>query len=589
MIGGNYAVGIVVFAILTIINFVVVTKGAGRISEVSARFTLDALPGKQMAIDADLNAGLLTREEAKARREEVRDEADFYGSMDGASKFVRGDAIAGLLILVINLIGGVLIGVLQHDLSFGDAMQTYTAADDRRRPGRAAAGAAAVHRGGHAGHPRHRASRRWARRSAAQVFGQRRALVVAAALMGLIGIVPGMPNLPFLLFAGVLGYAAWRLKKHEEAGGRAGRAGIGRAPASSAVAELSWDEVRPVEPLGLEVGYRLIALVDKAQGGELLTRLKGVRRKLTQDLGFLIPAVHVRDNLELAAGQYRILRPRRAGGERRPASRPRCWRSTRAGCSGRWKASPARTRRSAWTPSGSCPASARMPNRWATPWSMPAPWSPPTCRTWCANAPPNCSATTKCSSCWRSVGKASPKLVEDLTPKLLPLSVVVRVLQSLLAESVPLRQMRQIVEALLEHGAHTQDPSVLTAAVRTALGRVHRAGTQRHGARAAGVHPGAGNWNAYCRTRSAARAPRWNPDSPSVCTRTSASAWPGRNSAASPRSCWSRAGSARRSRGWYATACRSSRCWPTARCRKTSGCGCWGRLADPCTPEMKTG
>ena len=467
VVGGSYAVGIVVFAILTIVNFVVVTKGSGRISEVSARFILDALPGKQMAIDADLNAGLLTREEAKLRREEVRNEADFYGSMDGASKFVRGDAIAGLLILFINLIGGVLIGILQHDMAFGDAMQTYTllAIGDglvAQLPALLVSTAVAM--------LVTRATREQEMGAAvgAQVFGQRRALVVAAALMGLIGIVPGMPNLPFLLFAGILGYAAWRLKKHEDAAAEPAAQDMA-APGSSAVAELSWDEVAPVEPLGLEVGYKLIALVDKAQGGELLTRLKGVRRKLTQDLGFLIPAVHVRDNLDLAAGQYRILvhGVPVAGGDLHP------------------------DRMLALDPGRVFGPLEGIPGK-DPAFGLDATWILPSQRAHAESlgytvVDAGTVVATHLSHLVReraaellghdevqqllaSVGKASPKLVEDLTPKLLPLSVIVRVLQSLLTEKVPLRQMRRIVEALLEHGIHTQDPSVLIAAVRTALG-----------------------------------------------------------------------------------------------------------------------
>ena len=467
VVGGSYAVGIVVFAILTIVNFVVVTKGSGRISEVSARFILDALPGKQMAIDADLNAGLLTREEAKLRREEVRNEADFYGSMDGASKFVRGDAIAGLLILFINLIGGVLIGMLQHDLGFSEAMQTYTllAIGDglvAQIPALLVSTAVAM--------LVTRATREQEMGAAVgtQVFGQRRALAVAAVLLGLIGIVPGMPNLPFLLFAGILGYAAWRLKKHEDAAA-APDTPDAVAPGAAPVAELSWDEVAPVEPLGLEVGYKLIALVDKAQGGELLTRLKGVRRKLTQDLGFLIPAVHVRDNLEMAAGQYRILvhGVPVAGGELHP------------------------DRMLALDPGKVFGPLDGIPGK-DPAFGLDAVWILPTQRAHAESlgytvvdagtvVATHLSHVVRERACellghdevqqlLASVGKASPKLVEDLTPKLLPLSVVVRVLQSLLSEKVPLRQIRRIVEALLEHGIHTQDPAVLTAAVRTSLG-----------------------------------------------------------------------------------------------------------------------
>ncbi|MFL6592601.1 MAG: flagellar biosynthesis protein FlhA [Luteimonas sp.] len=468
VIGGNYAVGLVVFAILTIVNFVVVTKGSGRISEVSARFILDALPGKQMAIDADLNAGLLTREDAKARREEVREEADFYGSMDGASKFVRGDAIAGLLILAINLVGGLLIGVLQHQMGFGDAARTYSllAIGDglvAQLPALLISTAVAM--------LVTRATREQEMGAAVnkQVFGQERALTVAAVLLGIVGLVPGMPNLPFLTLAGILGYAAWRLHQRNAAVEQTVETNAAAAtPATNA--ELGWDELRPVEPLGLEVGYRLIALVDKHQNGDLLARLKGVRRKLTHDLGFLIPAVHVRDNLELSPGQYRVLLHGVpiATGELHP------------------------DRELALDPGRVFGPIEGIPGK-DPAFGLDATWILPSQRAHAESlgytvVDAATVVATHLSHLVRerasellghdevqqllaSVGKQTPKLVEDLTPKLLPLSVVVRVLQSLLVERVPLRQMRQIVEALLDHAPHTQDPAVLTAAVRTALGR----------------------------------------------------------------------------------------------------------------------
>ena len=467
VVGGSYAVGIVVFAILTIVNFVVVTKGSGRISEVSARFILDALPGKQMAIDADLNAGLLTREEAKLRREEVRNEADFYGSMDGASKFVRGDAIAGLLILAINLVGGVLIGMLQHGMGFAEAMQTYTllAIGDglvAQLPALLVSTAVAM--------LVTRATREQEMGAAVgeQVFGQRRALVVAAGVLGLIGLVPGMPHLPFLLFAGILGYAAWRLKKQEDTEAVAAGPQDAAAP-GNAVAELGWDEVMPVEPLSLEVGYKLIALVDKTQGGELLTRLKGVRRKLTQDLGFLIPAVHVRDNLELAPGEYRILihGVPIAGGELHPdrmlALDPGKVFGPLDGIPGK---DPAFGLDAVWILPSQRAHAESLGYTVVDPGTVIATHLSHLVREHAAEL----LGYDEVQQLLANVGKVSPKLVEDLTPKLLPLSVVVRVLQSLLSEKVPLRQMRRIVEALLEHGIHTQDPAALTAAVRTALG-----------------------------------------------------------------------------------------------------------------------
>ena len=468
VIGGNYAVGLVVFAILTIVNFVVVTKGSGRIAEVSARFILDALPGKQMAIDADLNAGLLTREDAKARREEVREEADFYGAMDGASKFVRGDAIAGLLILAINLVGGLLIGVLQHKMSFADAARTYSllAIGDglvAQLPALLISTSVAM--------LVTRATREQEMGAAVgkQVFGQQRALTVAATLLGLIGLVPGMPNLPFLMLAALLGYASWRLHKRVAAAAQAPEETAANAT-STAMAELGWDEVRPVEPLGLEVGYRLIALVDKAQGGGLLTRLKGVRRKLTQDLGFLIPAVHVRDNLELAPGQYRILLhgvPVATGDlhpERELALDPGRVFGPLDGLPGK---DPAFGLDAVWIQPSQRAHAESLGYTVVDAATVVATHLSHLVRERASEL----LGHDEVQQLLASVSKTTPKLVEDLTPKLLPLSVVVRVLQSLLAERVPVRQMRQIVEALLEHGAHTQDPAVLLAAVRTALGR----------------------------------------------------------------------------------------------------------------------
>jgi len=469
VVGGSYAVGIVVFAILTIVNFVVVTKGAGRISEVSARFILDALPGKQMAIDADLNAGLLTREDAKARRQEVREEADFYGSMDGASKFVRGDAIAGLLILVINLVGGLLIGMMQHDMGFADAARTYTmlAIGDglvAQLPALLIATATAMLVTRSTGEQDMGAA------VSKQMFGQQRALTVSALLMGLIGIVPGMPNLPFLILAGLLGYAAWKLHQRNTTAKAAPEEGAAATGASPANAELGWDEIRPVEPLALEVGYRLISLVDKHQGGELLARLKGVRRKLTQDIGFLIPAVHVRDNLELAPGQYRVLvhGVPIASGELHPdrelALDPGRVFGPLEGIPGK---DPAFGLDAVWIPPNQRAHAESLGYTVVDAATVVATHLSHLVRERAAEL----LGFEEVQHLLTALGRSTPKLVEDLTPKLLPLSVVVKVLQSLLAERVPVRQMRQVVEALLEHGVHSQDPATLTAAVRTALGR----------------------------------------------------------------------------------------------------------------------
>ncbi|MEX2367534.1 MAG: flagellar biosynthesis protein FlhA, partial [Pseudohongiellaceae bacterium] len=333
LIGGNYAVGFIVFAILMIINFVVVTKGAGRVSEVSARFTLDAMPGKQMAIDADLNAGLIDAETAKTRRSEIAQEADFYGSMDGASKFVRGDAIAGILILAINIFGGLAIGMMQHDLDFGQALQVYallTIGDGlvAQIPSLLLSVAAAIMV------TRNSNSQEMGDQIMAQMFSTPKALGIAAFMMFVMGVLPGMPHTVFLTLAFLAGLGAlfivFRQKqadgenffpgmpdKPAKGSGKTGPAGkplkgelAGTdAPliaSESETRELSWDDVQPVDIVGLEVGYRLIPMVDRSQGGQLLGRIKGIRKKLSQELGFLVPSIHIRDNLDLMPNAYRL-------------------------------------------------------------------------------------------------------------------------------------------------------------------------------------------------------------------------------------------------------------------------------------------
>ena len=470
VVGGNYAVGVVVFVILTIINFVVVTKGAGRISEVTARFTLDAMPGKQMAIDADLNAGLINQDEARTRRAEVRQEADFYGSMDGASKFVRGDATAGIMILVLNIIGGLAIGVLAHDLPFADAARTYTLLTIgdglvAQIPALLLSTAVAIivtrmsgaqDMGGEIG----------------RQLGQPKALYVAAAVIALMGLIPGMPNLAFLGIAALCAGAAWLLKRAAaEAAERA--AEPPPVPVNIVTPEsrdLSWDDVRPVDLLALEVGYRLVPLVDTNQGGDLLARIKGVRRKLTQDLGFLVPAVHIRDNLEFGPSVYRINLAGVPVGEgviypdKDMAINPGRVFGKVAGIDTKDPA-----------------------------FGMEAVWIEPSLRDQAQTlgytvVDPSTVIATHLSHVVQShaqellgheevqqllnaLAKTAPKLVEDLTPKLLPMSVVVRVLQGLLAERVPVRNMRTIVETLADHAPRTQDPQALQALVRVALGR----------------------------------------------------------------------------------------------------------------------
>ena len=471
VVGGNYAVGIVVFAILTIINFVVVTKGSGRISEVTARFILDAMPGKQMAIDADLNAGLLTREEAKARREEVREEADFYGAMDGASKFIRGDAIAGILILFINLIGGLAVGVLQHGMPVADAASTYTLLSIgdglvAQLPALLVSTAVAI--------LVTRASRAqdMGQAMVGQAFGQHKALAIAAGILIVVGLVPGMPNVAFLTLGAALAYGAWKLWKRSEleqdGGGEI--AGALPAPGAGGSAELGWDELRPVDPLDLEVGYRLIPLVDSGQGGELMARIKAVRRKLTHEIGFLVPPVHIRDNLELQANHYRLLvhgvpvATAEIHPDRELALDPGGALGAIEGIKGK---DPAFGLDATWIQPHQRAQAESMGYTVVDPATVVATHLSHLVR----EHAPELLGHEEVQELLATLAKRAPKLAEDLSPKTLPLSVLVRVLQNLLVERVPIRQLRKIAEALVEHGAHTQDPAVLTAAVRNSLGR----------------------------------------------------------------------------------------------------------------------
>jgi flagellar biosynthesis protein FlhA len=468
VIGGNFAVGVVVFIILTIINFVVVTKGAGRISEVSARFTLDAMPGKQMAIDADLNAGLITQDEARARRLEVRSEADFYGSMDGASKFVRGDAVAGILILFINIIGGLAIGTIGHGLALADAGRTYTLLTIgdglvTQIPALLLSTAVALIV------TRMSRAQDMGGELTKQLFGHPKALGVAAGLLGLIGIVPGMPNFVFLLMASLCGGGAYLLAKR-----RANPPPLPVLPpvpvASPETRELSWDDVQGVDLIGLEVGYRLVPLVDKKQNGDLLARVRGVRRKLSQDLGFLIPAVHIRDNLDLAPNVYRINLAGVPVGEsiiypeRELAINPGRVFGPIQGIATR---DPAFGMEALWIEPGSRDQAQTLGYTVVDPSTVIA-----THLSFIIQAHANeILGHEEVQHLLNTLAKTAPKLVEDLVPKLLPLSTVVRVLQCLLAERVPIRNTRTIVETLAEHAAKTQDPMVLMGHVRVALGR----------------------------------------------------------------------------------------------------------------------
>jgi len=473
VIGGDYAVGIVVFMILVIINFVVITKGAGRVSEVSARFTLDAMPGKQMAIDADLNAGIINNVEAQARRQEIREEADFYGSMDGASKFVRGDAIAGILVVFVNLFGGLAIGTLQHDLSLGEAARNYallTIGDGlvAQIPALLLSVATAVLV------TRVSRSTDMSEQVASQVLAQPRALGIAAGILGVMGLVPGMPNFAFLLMAAVCGTGAWLMRRRrqqqalEELTAAAPPAGARETAAETR--ELSWEDVEPVDLIGLEVGYRLIPLVDKAQGGELMGRIKGVRRKLSEELGFLIQPVHIRDNLELPPTAYRITVLGVPVGEaevfpdRDLAINPGQVSGPIAGLETR---DPAFGLEAVWVEKPRREQAQTLGYTVVDAGTVIATHLSHLLQQHAHELLGHEDVQQLLDRLQRS----APKLVEDLVPKVLPLSVVVKVLQNLLAERVPIRNLRTICETLAEHGPRSQDPQQLTAAVRIALGR----------------------------------------------------------------------------------------------------------------------
>ncbi|MDB6160816.1 MAG: flagellar biosynthesis protein FlhA [Gammaproteobacteria bacterium] len=468
VIGGNFAVGVVVFIILTIINFVVVTKGAGRISEVSARFTLDAMPGKQMAIDADLNAGLITQDEARARRLEVRSEADFYGSMDGASKFVRGDAVAGILILFINIIGGLAIGTIGHGLAVAEAGRTYTLLTIgdglvTQIPALLLSTAVALIV------TRMSRAQDMGGELTKQLFGHPKALGVASGLLGTIGLVPGMPNFAFLLMSALCGTGAYLLAKR-----RANPPPVPVLPPTPVVApetkELTWDDVQSVDLIGLEVGYRLVPLVDKKQNGDLLARVRGVRRKLSQDLGFLVPAVHIRDNLDLAPNVYRINLAGVPVGEsiiypeRELAINPGRVFGPIQGIATR---DPAFGMEALWIEPGLRDHAQTLGYTVVDPSTVIA-----THLSFIIQSHANeILGHEEVQHLLDTLAKTAPKLVEDLVPRLVPLSIVVRVLQCLLAERVPIRNIRTIVETLAEHATKTQDPILLMGHVRVALGR----------------------------------------------------------------------------------------------------------------------
>jgi flagellar biosynthesis protein FlhA len=472
LVGGNYAVGIIVFAILVIINFVVITKGAGRIAEVSARFTLDAMPGKQMAIDADLNAGMIGEDDARKRRAEIAQEADFYGAMDGASKFVRGDAVAGILIVFINIIGGLIVGMVQHGLDFATALNNYTlltigdglVAQIPALIISTAAGIVVTRVGGND-------DKDIGTQLLGQMFENSKVLYLTGGLLSTMGLIPGMPHFAFLLLGGLCAWIGYLMDKRARlALAGAEEVKLATPPPTDEMPEVGWEDVQSVDVIGLEVGYRLIPLVDRGQDGELLRRIRGIRKKFALDSGFLVPPVHIRDNLELKPNVYRVvlkgveigqgegfvnqylaINPGRVSGELIGVQT----KDPTFGLPAVWIENELRDQAQAFgytVVDASTVIATHLSNVIQTHAS-------------------ELLGREETQQLVDRVAKESPKLVEDLIPKTLQLSTLQKVLQNLLAENVHIRDMRTILEVLADHAMRTQDTEILTAAVRTALGR----------------------------------------------------------------------------------------------------------------------
>ena len=475
VIGGNYAVGFVVFLILVIINFIVVTKGASRISEVSARFTLDSMPGKQMAIDADLNSGIITQEEARERRKEIASEADFYGAMDGASKFVRGDAIAGILILVINIIGGFIIGTLQHDLDVGDAFRVYgllTIGDGlvAQIPSLLLSTAAAIMV------TRVSSSHDVSTQVKSQVFYQFKPLAISSIVLGVLGLIPGMPHVVFLAIAILLGFAAFAMQKQKAKESDAKQQeqhpeSTALATAEQEVKEVSWDDVPLLDDISLEVGYKLIPLVESKNGGELLNRIKGVRKKLSQELGFLVPSVHIRDDLNLGPTNYKISLLGVVIGEG-DVFPDKDMAINSGQVFGSIEGIP--------TKDPAFGLDAMWINRSLKEQAQTLGYTVVDTSTVIAthlsqilqDHAYQLLGHQEAQKILDILAKSAPKLVDDLVPDKISLSTIVKIFQNLLEEHVPLRDSKTIVETLSEYSPKSQDPAILTELVRASLGRL---------------------------------------------------------------------------------------------------------------------
>jgi flagellar biosynthesis protein FlhA len=471
LIGGNYTVGIVVFVILTLINFTVVTKGAGRIAEVGARFALDAMPGKQMAIDADLNAGLIGEQDARARRTEVAQEAEFYGAMDGASKYVRGDAVAGIAVTIINIVGGLIVGMIQHDMDFGAAIKNYTllAIGDglvAQIPSLIISIAAGIVVS------RVASDQDIGSQMLGQLFAKPQVLGITGGIVAGMGILPGMPHIPFIFLGALLGGTAYVLRKRAEEAVQ--QQALAPSPAASVTAteseEATMADIVPVDALGLEVGYRLIPLVDTSQGGELLKRIKGIRKKFAQDVGFLSPSVHIRDNLELKPSAYRItLKGVEVGqGEAMTgqylAINPGMVTGNLPGAP---TTDPAFGLPAIWIEAGLREQAQNMGYTVVDAGTVVATHLNHLIVSHAAEL----LGRQELQQLLDHLAKESPKLVENLVPQTLSLAILQKVLQNLLTEGVHIRDMRTIIETLSENAPAQSDASELSALVRVGLGR----------------------------------------------------------------------------------------------------------------------
>ena len=467
MVGGNFAVGILVFMILVVINFVVITKGAGRVAEVSARFTLDAMPGKQMAIDADLNAGLIGEEDARRRRSEISREAEFFGSMDGASKFVRGDAVAGIIIMLLNVVGGLIVGVLQHDMELAQAAKNYTLLTIgdglvAQIPGliiSIAAGMVVT---------RVSDDRDIGQQVMGQMFRNAKAIGITAAIVGFLGLIPGMPNLVFLMLASGMGWMSWRMMEKEK---RIVEAPVKVVPAPVQDAlEATWGDVAPLDVLGLEVGYRLIPLVDKSQDGELLRRIRGIRKKFAQEVGFLVSPVHIRDNLELKPNAYRILlKGVEVGQGEAYAGQLMAINPGRVAgtLNGAVTKDPAFGLPAVWIDAGQREQAQAYGYTVVDASTVVATHLNHLILTHAGEL----LGRQEVQQLLDHLAKEIPKLVEDLVPKVLPLGTLQKVLQAMLEEGVHIRDMRTIIETVADHATRTQNADDLSSQVRIALGR----------------------------------------------------------------------------------------------------------------------